>query len=395
MANSFIALVKMFTITGLALLSANPVSAQEYTNYRDAAADFKNWKSFDTAKGFEAYAEENEYAFVISFRGGDKSKRASNDDGFKKIMSFAEKICPGMIEVELESVDESTSRMQHISKAHRCDILVGKNNKGELAYVFTAEKMPADLRRDRMGLYIYSKMQGILGEGDIKLLENRDSINGSATNGTGVSNTQPQTLKEAIDRIPADRRPIGVIYTEGAWDSSNAMATWTPHILFPNGIAISPKCRRWNPLGPIVGEEAMGCGIYKYRLEGRTAYLDGKSESLDDYQGFKKGEMLSINFDRVGGLSPMMSTPGVNSTWGSELTMTSQGKINVGNWSGATVTGTGYTAYGGSQSRGIEGDYYVDGFLIAVKDKRGKISVSFIWQQDGDHIFLNDEQYNR
>jgi hypothetical protein len=77
------------------------------------------------------------------------------------------------------------------------------------------------------------------------------------------------------------------------------------------------------------------------------------------------------------------------------LTMTPQGKIQVGSWSGATVSGAGFGAYGGSQKQGISGDYYLDGYLIGVQDARGAVSVTFIWQQDGQYVFLNGQQYNR
>jgi hypothetical protein len=203
------------------------------------------------------------------------------------------------------------------------------------------------------------------------------------------------SLQTAIDRIPQDRRPIGLVYSEGPWDSYKMQVTFRPHLLFPNGIAISPNCTSWDPAKPITKTMAMGCEFDRYTLQGRTAYIGRDHESIDDYQGFKKGERLSINFSTVGGLANNGLNAGSNATWGGELTMSPTGKIQVGSWSGATVSGAGFGAYGGSQKQGITGDYYLDGYLIGVQDARGSISVTFIWQQDGQYIFLNGEQYNR
>jgi hypothetical protein len=209
--------------------------------------------------------------------------------------------------------------------------------------------------------------------------------------------TPPRTssLQAAIDRIPKDRRPIGLVYSEGPWDSYKMQVTFRPHLLFPNGIAISPDCTSWDPAKPITKTMAMGCEFDRYTLQGRTAYIGRGHESIDDYQGFKKGERLSINFSTVGGLANNGLNAGSNATWGGELTMSPTGKIQVGRWSGVTVSGAGFGAYGGSQKQGITGDYYLDGYLIGVEDARGSISVTFIWQQNGQYIFLNGQQYNR
>jgi hypothetical protein len=203
------------------------------------------------------------------------------------------------------------------------------------------------------------------------------------------------SLQAAIDRIPKDRRPIGLVYSEGPWDSYKMQVTFVPHLLFPNGIAISPDCTSWDPAKPIAKQSAMGCSYDRYTLEGRTAYFSGDHESIDDYQGFKKGERLSINFSTVGGLANNGLNAGSNATWGGALTMTPQGKIQVASWSGATVSGAGFGAYGGSQKQGISGDYYLDGYLIGVQDARGAVGVTFIWQQNGQYVFLNGQQYNR
>ncbi len=401
-------------------------------NRQKQAAEFKKWKT-ETQGIFTVYSPPVGQSKVITFIGDSTWKTEKNKEAFTRLYTVAESACPGFNNVKIEpSVLGNGGGAAYLETAKNyCSLnttrgLRASINSGQsrIAYdgspfVFVlllnpnSDPKPAspEISTIRMAGFIQSQLTPLIkhdGTPQARSWETADADFGGGIASTEISNTSetnagqmvsktPSTdLKAAMDAIPAAHRPIGVVYTEGEWDSYNMSISFTPHILFPNGIAISPSCTEWNPMQPITKTSAMGCFFYTYTLKGSTAYLDSKGQSIHDYQGFKKGERVSVNFSNIGGLANNgLNPPGANATWGGDLSMSPSGRIQVGSWSGSSMSGPGYTAHGGQSRRGIEGEYYLDGFMIGVKDASGGISVSPIWQQNGRHIFLNGEQYNR
>jgi hypothetical protein len=394
----------LFVLFGIFIIAANSrsalangISAPSYTNMQDAAADFSTWKKSVEEK-FTTYEPSDKSAMVIAVLGDKDNKSEFTRNRISILFAAMNKFCPGMESIPYKLGDS------YIGQAHSvgdtlCNFLVGTDKAGNWANVLTIEREKGSRQRYRMGAHIFFEMTKGAGLGPNVGANNAPPVQSAPNDKKPLvpsTNSKVSTsLKSAIDRIPKDRRPIGLVYSEGPYDAYNASVTFRPHLLFPNGIMISPNCTAWDPAKPITADSAMGCGFERYRLEGRTAYFKGESESIDDYQGFKKGEMVSVNFSNTGGLSSAVPNSGSSAVWGGELTMTPHGKISVGSWSGATVSGSGFGAYGGSNKQGVSGDYYLDGYLIGVQDAKGNVGVSFIWQQDGQHIFLGGEQYNR
>jgi hypothetical protein len=359
-------------------------------------AELKSWTQ-NAKDNRTTYIAPDEFGSIIIYEYTGSLAADENAQFLNNIYMLGSSLCPGFGNSPPQEKD-GWKVFAHTAGDARCNFFVtpANNNKGVIGFSF--EKVSE-------GQYLYRYALAAAYE---RIGNSNSGATGSApvtkmdTTSPKQQNAQlPQTangssdLKAAIDRIAANRRPIGLVYTEGEWDSYNASVTFDPHLLFPGGIAISPDCKSWDPAKPITATSAMGCGYIKYTLSGRTAYIKGESSNLDDYQGFKKGERVSINFSTVGATPMNISNPGSGAVWGGDLFMSPQGSISVGSWSGATVNGDNVFGFSGSEKQGIQGEYYLDGYIIGVKDSEGRISVDFIWQQDGEHVFLNGEQYNR
>jgi hypothetical protein len=363
-----------------------------------------NPESYDT---ISVFSSPDGFSKIVSYLGEVEKTTDKSNEKYGLLTKLASDNCPEFSSAPEE--DAGSFRVKGNSGPKiRCTLFTSTNDKGAIFATLLLDDIAGNKKRvdHAFGVHVLSKEPSekrIIGSGaPVAAASSPTASYAPAVTPAAQNAKQAQaasgssaSLKAAIDKIPADRRPIGLVYTEGGWDSYNMMTKWVPHLLFPNGITISPDCKLWDPMRPITKDTAMGCYYDSYRLEGRTAYIDGKGQSIDDYQGFKKGERLSVNFSTVGGLAMNGLNPGVNSTWGGDLTMTPEGRIGVGSWSGASMSGAGYTAYGGSEGQSIVGEYYLDGYIIGIMDDQGNISVDFIWQQDGQYIFLNGEQYNR
>ncbi len=364
-------------------------NAQAASDSSERLAEFKTWRSTNEGQ-LSAHASPDGLSLILVATGDVDDTSTASAASVGRLIALASQQCPGLDSAPSKSTGNGEIR-QIASNGFFCSLYFGRDRSGQ--FVSVASMEPDDLEPD---VYAYAQAQ-------FDSMIQSAAITGKAPNvpdPKGEPVPPPvkgsASLKAAMEKIPKDRKPIGLVYSEGEWDSYNMMITWNPHLLFPNGIAINPGCTDWDPAKPITKDTAMGCSYDRYELKGRTAYVSGDSESIDDYQGFKTGERISINYSTVCGLANNgLGTAGASAVWGGELTMTPQGQIRVGSWSGATVSGSNFGAYGGRSSEGIQGEYYLDGYLIGVQDAQGNIGVTFIWQQDGQHIFLNGEQYNR
>ena len=359
--------------------------AQFQQDRQKQAAEFRKWKT--EAQGiFTVYSPPVGLSKVITFIGDNTPNSQSNSEAIARLYAVAESACPGFgtAKIERSPTEDGGASIDHQTATNYCSLDTSRSIRGAIRngqpfitydgspYVFVlllnpnADPKPAiqEISPIRMSDFITSRLTPAInldGTRQIQSWEMADTVSveeakssrvgsanakvsntASADAGEATSNTTPADLKAAIDAIPRANRPIGLIYTEGAWDSYNMTVTFNPHMLFPNGITINPNCTAWNPMKPITKDTAMGCGFDTYRLEGDTAFIDSKSESINDYQGFKKGERVSVNFSNIGGLANNgLNPPGANATWGGDLAMSPSGKIQVGSWSGSTINGSG------------------------------------------------------
>jgi hypothetical protein len=77
------------------------------------------------------------------------------------------------------------------------------------------------------------------------------------------------------------------------------------------------------------------------------------------------------------------------------ILMLATGNIRIGNWTGTSTQGAGFGAYG-TNSGSISGEYYLDGYVLAIKDGSGNISFGTIAakrEDNSNYLFVNGEQY--
>jgi hypothetical protein len=192
---------------------------------------------------------------------------------------------------------------------------------------------------------------------------------------------QPASLKAAINRIPPANRPIDMAY-RSEWDSVSMSMSYVPWVLFADNIAVEADCDTWNysytPSRATISKNAIGCDVATWRKVGGSIKFD--DDDPVDHGGFGRfapGERINIAMRRQGGGSVGGGFGSTSVISSGDLRMTPAGQIAIGSWSGVTTTGSNFTAYG-SGNRGVQGTYYLDGFLMAVQDAAGRISIGFI-----------------
>jgi hypothetical protein len=213
---------------------------------------------------------------------------------------------------------------------------------------------------------------------------------------TSLSSPAPTSLKAAMDAIPRANRPIGMSMRKGEWDSFNAITEYINMVLFPGGVAIPATCRDWNPQQS--PRANTGCETTSYTLSNGKVRFPGDDEAADlsDFRGFAAGKSVSIKVGNVGGAGIASYGGGINQVSGGELLMTPSGAISSGDWVSNSISGSNFSGYAGSSTKGVTGKYYLDGFLIAVQDANGQISIGFIGQKyeaNDVYTYLNGELF--
>jgi hypothetical protein len=204
----------------------------------------------------------------------------------------------------------------------------------------------------------------------------------------------PKTLKAAMDAIPDANRPIGMASVEGEWDSYNATITFDNYMLFPGGYAINSECAGWNAMKPPSAQPK--CSTVRYtKLGPNSVRIGGENSDLDLFQPFRAGEMVNYDYGNIGGGGASTYGGGTSQISGSGLKLTPSGKVTVSNWTGTTVSGSNFTGYSSNRG-GISGTYYLDGYMIAIQDQSGTISIGFIAKKDEGrdrYLYLNGELF--
>jgi Na+-transporting NADH:ubiquinone oxidoreductase subunit NqrA len=106
-----------------------------------------------------------------------------------------------------------------------------------------------------------------------------------------------------------------------------------------------------------------------------------------------------VAFGNVGGAG--FGGPGaavsVNTVSGSDLRMTRDGEIAVGDWSTTVLSGANVGGGSSQQSQPLIGRYHLDGHLIAIQRRDGTITRGFIAgvNEKGalGHVYLNGRHF--
>jgi hypothetical protein len=199
---------------------------------------------------------------------------------------------------------------------------------------------------------------------------------------------------------------------EGQSSGGLTYYTYKPWMLFSNGLATDSACYDWDPrfLAPTatsLGNSGKQCDFVKWRKTGAIYQFQDEEEGWEDSEDgaklypFAPGQRIEVDLENMSGAgtAPVSGAISVNTIWSGTLRMTKGGLIQS-DW--ANQTGISGGGFGGSSSGGgsnVSGRYYTDGYLIAVQDAQGGISVGFIAGSNDEgqprytFIYLNGDLY--
>jgi hypothetical protein len=230
----------------------------------------------------------------------------------------------------------------------------------------------------------------------------------STTNGavTPITGADAQ-LRVALAAIPASNRPFGmVLHLES--DVVAGGMRFAPYMLFPNGYAVD-ECRSWNlattaPTPAALHAAGTDCDVLRWRKVGNKYQLqdtDGdwfdEAEELADTRPFRPGQRVDYMMGNVGGAAVSGGLSTVNTLNSAEVRLTSAGEISLAEWNSATYIGVGGVyASSGPSSRGVRGQYMLDGHVLAIRDAAGVISYGLIFlkvESGKPYLYINGELY--
>jgi hypothetical protein len=219
-------------------------------------------------------------------------------------------------------------------------------------------------------------------------------------------------LQKAIAAVPAANRPVAMVTRQEAQNSGGYVYyVYQPWMLFANGWATDSRCYDWDPrfLAPTpasLGTAGKRCELVKWRKTGTEYYFQDEDGSWDDagkgakLYAFTAGQQVEADLENTSGAgtAPVTGMISVNTIWSGKLKMSKTGFIQT-DW--ANQTGISGGGFGGGASGGgtSSGRYYVNGYLIAVGDDRGGVSVGFIAGSHDEnqprytYIYLNGDLY--
>jgi hypothetical protein len=204
------------------------------------------------------------------------------------------------------------------------------------------------------------------------------------------------SLSATIAAIPVAHRPIGMAFMF-KWDPVAMSMGFSPYMLFRGNVAIDADCA-WNPsLPPTESARKNKCDLTLWRgtLPDRVYVGTDSNEESGGFRGFSAGERVTVNMSREGGGSVGGAFGGTSVLSGGELRMDGAGRIAIGSWTGTSTNGDSFSAYS-SNSGGIDGEYYLDGYVLAIRDASGQITVGTVARkQEGrdSYMFVNGKQY--
>jgi hypothetical protein len=360
---------------------------------------------------------------IISYKSNLQTNGKEWNEVLARLLAVGESACPGFGNSKVNKSNGSVLMYLDTEKTY-CSLdmrmstkVIEKNGEYLVTYtnptafvlLLNSNSDPEPSDRELSVVRVAGRLAGqmtdfIRPDGTIQPETTESGIDDSGVNAgsstkvgsTSQSIASPTSLKAAMDAIPRANRPIGMAMREGEWDSYNMQVEYTNMVLFPGGVAIPATCRNWNPQQS--PKNITGCGTSSYTLSNGQVRFPGKSDASDltDFTGFTAGKSVSIDVGNVSGGGASTYGASISQVSGGELLMTPSGDISSGDWVSNSLSGSSFTGYAGGSTKGVTGKYYLDGFLIAVQDRNGQISIGFIGQKHESsdvYTYLNGEQF--
>jgi hypothetical protein len=223
---------------------------------------------------------------------------------------------------------------------------------------------------------------------------------------TPVAGGTEAQLRAAMAAIPASNRPFGMMLHLEVDVVAGGMK-FAPYMLFPNGYAVD-ECRSWNlattaPTPAALRAAGTDCDVLRWRKIGNKYQLqdtDGKwfdeTEELAETRPFRLGQRVDFAMGYVGGGGVSAGLSTVNTLNGGELRLTPAGEIGMGSWNSVSYNGPGAVASSSGPTRGVRGQYLLDGHVLAIRDAAGVISYGLIFlkiESGKPYLYVNGELY--
>lgn len=363
------------------------------------------WVSLESTKPTDTVAlfkhEVAASALTVNIVPNDKIVDFINEERAR-----LEPICPGISSVQMEtnSSDAGALIVPVSSMGTGCSIsLVGEGPRGAVVTTIGAgASMPMAFVDDaitigRTALKIYAAKNSISTKAFASSLGKGQAQPVASSRG-GANAKSPTSLQAAVAAIPANNRPIAMINVS-QWDSVAMSMMPKPYILFANGYAVD-ECDPWDftqmaPTPQALRSIGSDCTVKRWQKIGNSYRLQDSDGDWSEpgeagyIRGFKAGERINVNHSNRGGAGGY----GSSSTWGAGLRMTTDGQFASSQWSGVAISTTGASGYSANRG-GTSGTYYLDGFIIAVQDESGQISLGTIGRKvesGGTYIYLNGD----
>jgi hypothetical protein len=211
-------------------------------------------------------------------------------------------------------------------------------------------------------------------------------------------------LKAVLAKVPTQSRPVDVVLQTGwTFIGDQMQMQLEPVLLFPNGLAT--HCPEWDPLRVAATAEAFAqagleCDLLPWRRSGAEYQIRdtdgawGVALPGAENKGAKPGRRVSLTLQSLNRISTLgnWGSPGLLIINEGSLAMTTDGVIQMGSsrftWRNADTESR--------TDAPLIGRYYLDGFLIAIGDEQGQVSVTSFLDVKSDQdtfVYLGDQLY--
>lgn len=299
-------------------------------------------------------------------------------------------VCPGLNALPAVRQFQGRAVQVQYRGAFTCTVIIGSGADGPFV-VAALEQSGSNFRAAAFAERI---VLGKIGGPDGAVPSTRAPLAGrtapSATNLTPlperpVSAAGLAGLVRTIAAVPVAHRPIGyVLRSETAYDGSNLLLVFKPWMLFANGYATN--CFEWDPaiVAPTPAAFAsagLDCRLERWRRAGNEAQFQsddgawGEGQNLSDFKPVRAGTRLNLKLEALSTFSTLSNwgSPGLAIFDVSRLQMSGDGRLSIGDtkytWRNSDSEST--------SSAGLSGEYYLDGFLMAVRGPDGQITRHF------------------
>jgi hypothetical protein len=310
--------------------------------------------------------------------------------------------CPGISRAPVtEAFPGRGVRIQTTEGATLCTVLIGASDT--VAFVVIAvEQASAGAHAGALAQTLFARAMRIAAPTP----QSDTYVSAPAT----VSDAM---LRAALASVPVANRPIAMPTRRETRSSGGYnFVVYKPWMAFANGYATDSRCYDWDPrtLAPTpqsLGAAGKRCDLVRWRRVGNAMQFekaDGTWES--DAKGavlypFTPGLRLDRTLENAGGTgsAPGVGAIAVNTVFRGGLQMTAAGTMQSDWRNDTAISGAGIGGGASGSGTYLAGRYFADGYLIAVADARGTLSVAFIAgsHDEGEprytHIYLNGRQY--